>query len=667
MELISFKAKNFLSFREIEYTFLNGEPVLILGENKTDEGQESNGSGKSALVAGIEMCIEHSTSQNVNDSDLIYWGQDQSDLSLSINCPLRGETMLIERVLTLKGSMAQLSINGAIIFSFEDKQVKEIDKYIIEWLGISKEDLQNFYIISKFRYVSFFDASNTALINLIGRFSNSNIIAGVDKDIMREAEALESDRVLLTEKKNKLLGKLEVYQTSENDELTLDKQELVQRAIDDIDNKILVKGEEILVLKERTSAKVLIIEGFHQRLINCTDGLDTANKSLKTASMKDGLFDSRYAEVDVKIDSEKQAKEHVEAKLTNLVQNYKEVAETFHEIELNLMKSVECPKCHHKFVVGVDVDVYEEEEAKASCISIIASLDKSMADIKTSIAEFDPKIQELKRGRISIEAEENEVRLIKRNINASIVNIEREKAEIEAAIAAAKATITGFNTQVADIQQVILELEKSKGLVTMETFDNKDRLQAIRQQIIECKTSMIDVEAEDEVLKEAIFDKRQWAYTFKEFTQFLSVKTLKVLQSYANKFLTDMKSDLRVELSGYMMKKDGTLSDKITANIVRDGKSKKSGNFSGGERARLEAAMILTIKRAININHPYGGLNFTSIDEIMESIDSMGVNVLIDSLKGLKQTILITTHVPITAYDCNVLKVVKENGISRIN
>lgn len=36
---------NFLSFKELEYDFENG-PVLLMGENRSDEGQESNGSGK---------------------------------------------------------------------------------------------------------------------------------------------------------------------------------------------------------------------------------------------------------------------------------------------------------------------------------------------------------------------------------------------------------------------------------------------------------------------------------------------------------------------------------------------------------------------------------------------------------------------------------------------
>ena len=52
---VRLKLVNFLSFKELEYDFENG-PVLLMGENRSDEGQESNGSGKTAIQSAIEKC-----------------------------------------------------------------------------------------------------------------------------------------------------------------------------------------------------------------------------------------------------------------------------------------------------------------------------------------------------------------------------------------------------------------------------------------------------------------------------------------------------------------------------------------------------------------------------------------------------------------------------------
>ena len=51
MRLEKLILKNFLTYQSLEYDFVN-KPLLIQGKNLTDEGQESNGSGKSGIQSG---------------------------------------------------------------------------------------------------------------------------------------------------------------------------------------------------------------------------------------------------------------------------------------------------------------------------------------------------------------------------------------------------------------------------------------------------------------------------------------------------------------------------------------------------------------------------------------------------------------------------------------
>ena len=66
--------KNLLSHKETIFEFKDGIAVMVTGENKDDDGQESNGSGKSALIEGISIAITGKPFRKVKDMDMIHYG-----------------------------------------------------------------------------------------------------------------------------------------------------------------------------------------------------------------------------------------------------------------------------------------------------------------------------------------------------------------------------------------------------------------------------------------------------------------------------------------------------------------------------------------------------------------------------------------------------------------
>ncbi len=48
--LTKIEARNLCTFREMEYTPSQGVTTLVFGDNRDNESQRSNGSGKSALI-----------------------------------------------------------------------------------------------------------------------------------------------------------------------------------------------------------------------------------------------------------------------------------------------------------------------------------------------------------------------------------------------------------------------------------------------------------------------------------------------------------------------------------------------------------------------------------------------------------------------------------------
>lgn len=198
MRPIKLKLTNFLSFKELEYDFEEG-PVLLVGENRSDEGQESNGSGKTAIQSAIEKCwLDYTSRKNVRDIDLIRRGQKESVIESWIYCAVRDQVLHIKRVLTRKGNKLELYINDEPI---QFATVNDGNNRIIEWIGITKEDLSNYYIVNKERFASFFSSSNSQKLQLMARFSNVGFLDDIDNDIKVGISTKEHERSGILEKK----------------------------------------------------------------------------------------------------------------------------------------------------------------------------------------------------------------------------------------------------------------------------------------------------------------------------------------------------------------------------------------------------------------------------------------------------------------------------------
>ena len=84
--------------------------------------------------------------------------------------------------------------NGEQQSQLTDLHPRESDKFIEEKLGISFDDLTNYFIISKFKYSSLFLASDSDKKGVINRFSRADILDSIfpllDKDHQKESDAL---------------------------------------------------------------------------------------------------------------------------------------------------------------------------------------------------------------------------------------------------------------------------------------------------------------------------------------------------------------------------------------------------------------------------------------------------------------------------------------------
>lgn len=667
MKPVKLTAKNWLTFKELEYTF-EDRSLMIQGKNLTDEGQASNGSGKSAIQGAIEKCILNNTSRSTTDKELINYDEDEAYISLSIYCPIRKETLLIERKIhRSKGGSAQLSINNVEKYKFEDKMVSQIDSFILEWIRISTIDLQNNYIIAEDKFTSFFSSPNAKKVELIHRFSNASMVNGIENEVDVDIKEVNKKIEIVTASINEINGEI-----AANEKLLLKEQErdLKQEQQSQIDSL----NVEIETLRDKKAFKsvlnylgelfILSIEKEIEALQETLNSKQTVLEKLNVKSLNDRL--SQIDKDRLKFNDTVKEKQELKEELNT---SYDEIIELLNEANRNLAGIITCPKCKHEFLLSNDkVDIAKEKES-------VKELELLKNETDSEITNVTNEIQSIKTDKIS------PLNIEERQINENIAKINKQIREVNGEITNIKlsieclnneiklkegklkihlSVISSIDNEIVHIQNNIKEIQKQNTKTNPKVKEFETEIESLNQQK-EVK------QQELEKLQQELNEVTQWTYNFKKFKLHLAEKSIKLIQGYCNKYLSEMKSDLRIKIEGFKMKADKTIKEEITAYVIRDGEMRNFGNFSAGERGRMEYAMILALKAIIDSSNKWGGLQLLMTDECPSGLDSLGLSLIVKSLDVFQFPILITTHIQSESYLDNVLLVTKKNKVSTIN
>ena len=130
--------------------------------------------------------------------------------------------------------------------------------------------------------------------------------------------------------------------------------------------------------------------------------------------------------------------------------------------------------------------------------------------------------------------------------------------------------------------------------------------------------------------------------------------------------LRSISSNISIKVDGYKMLSSGKLKEEISTSVFKDGFEKGSyGKFSAGERGRIEICSILAIRELVNLNS-HSGLDLLVCDEILDSVDSLGLELIVESLQPLNQSIMIVSQNEINALSENTILIQKKDGESKI-
>lgn len=589
-----------MSIERVELKFNQKVATLVYGCNDFDEGQESNGSGKSALLEAISIAIANkSLRDDASVKDLVREDHKCSKITMELDNPFLKEEMTIIRQVysNTKSASVEVWINEE-----EQRQltsVRDADKFILDKIGIDKEDLFNFFLISKENYTPFLKCSDTKKKAMINRFSQGEMIDPLFDAI--DAELKELDAELQKDERTLLKWETRIDQLRES-VLGYTPVDVEQR-----------KKEKRKIINQKIDKKDALIEALEDEIDVIETDVKKAEDELKEIPTTDDL--------QKKVDGFDKDIKDIELDLEETNADLKKYNKKLTTINNTLAGTIECPSCEHRFLLDEDANLEKLEKKKGL-------IEEELTEIKLDLEEFEEDLSEFEKDR--------------KKIQDQIDEFSKKTSTINRTLRSKKRQISDKEEEIADIEKEIAQLNED--LLAVDEYRAEDESIEWNAQITELTKDKVKLENKIADTSAKIDRKKEKKEIFTQFKTHLANKAIGALEAHANEYLSDTNSDIRIQLDGYKQNRSGTITEKITAQVIRGAGNCPVGRFSSGEKARVELALIVAPLRLINETAPSGGLDLLYLDEIFNSVDGLGTGGALKSLNKADVTSFLVTH-----------------------
>lgn len=196
--LKSIHAKNLCSFLELDYSPKQGAATLIFGNNLDSDSQNSNGSGKSALIEAIAIGLTGEPLRKVNADEIINDTKDEATIGIVLTNDVLGEQMTVNRRLSRKQPQQIQIVKQSDPYDTDTEEINQAtvadyNKYILDQIGLSKDDIFGNFILTARKYKSFLASSDKEKKELINRFSNGVMVDQSIEELHVDMEPIEAE------------------------------------------------------------------------------------------------------------------------------------------------------------------------------------------------------------------------------------------------------------------------------------------------------------------------------------------------------------------------------------------------------------------------------------------------------------------------------------------
>lgn len=478
-KLIEVYAQNICSFKELHFKPEQGVTTLIFGDNRDNDSQRSNGSGKSALIECIALGITGVPLRKIKTEEIINDTSDECCIELLLANSINREELFITRKIFRKGSSevtCHIKRKGES-FPGEGIQtsVDAYNKFVLEKLGLTKDEVYNNFILSKHKYQDFLSSSDRDKKEIINRFSNGNM---VDEAI----ERIKEDKTPYQE----LIQKVDLELAGITGRMEM-LQEQIEKEENNSGERVKSKQQKISNLENNIIEKRALIRGKKEGLTRLDAELEKIRETDRhIESLENGAYSmEEYLAGVIKyipqisntpLTDWKTLIQAKKDKITNAERELKNWDSVFKEAEI---KVNETTKTHKELCL-------KQEAFLVDC------------DVKTQ--SFDTKLKRLENEFIRINSEIDEIKIIRRSLSEVIENLKNKLAgSITCPQCGFEFIIAdeGFDVQAGKEELVCIE---GKYLTTSSRIDHLtgmiDTTEAIQNRTREEKRELVNLKNE---------------------------------------------------------------------------------------------------------------------------------------------------------------------------
>jgi len=367
-------------------------------------------------------------------------------------------------------------------------------------------------------------------------------------------------------------------------------------------------------------------------------GIDATNKKIaKNNLLKKQLIDIPIEE----ISKHPPVEEDTSKELSEIGSHQKVITDAIKFISTNAKKAIDiCPTCGHAIDSSkIKELILEQESLKKDAESAIHKLEQVVL-VKNSANKERSRLLNLKTNWETLHAQ------IDHKLDSEPLNPDELSKKLKI-----------LENEILKRSQELAEIENHN----KKASANNARVLLIKSQIEEMKTSIGVYSAELYELNEklSLIQILQKTFSTSGLIAYKIECMVKDLEDLTNQYLAELSSG-RFQLSFKV-----TASDKLNVIISDNGRDIDITALSGGERARVNTATLLAIRKLMQ-SLSSARINLLILDETIDSLDLEGKEKLIEVL--LKEEYLNTVLVS-HGYTHPLLEkitVIKESNISRL-
>lgn len=658
MKFINIKAKNFLSFKELELDLDNRGLVLLTGKNLDDKSGtfDKNGIGKSSLVASIFYALFGETPDG-RSSDAVINKDAKKNTTVELTLEVAGNTYVITR--GRKKNILKVTQNGE---PMEFSTMKETQANIEQLIGIPEE---------VFRTTLFFDGHyTTPFSEMTDKQKKEFLSAIVDLSVYSRAHdrtkeeiketkasisAVESNIVIASEASKRELENVErLKATLAQYESNLEQAQVSLANYDESKTEVLSKSlleatkvlEEVSAYKTTNEAQNALREALtaSQRVSSELSELQSKSRALAVQ------VDNLKSTMKTKMAMIKQYEELNQSAFTkdNLTTAYSygangQAIETLDEIipggavNLDTVANLKTELANLvKEFKGTDTTMYDQS---------IAELTQKQTEMSVGLQELQAKANKEIEDNNSVNARYKQASNAVAKIKDDLRNEEQVKRNLEAQVKSAQDSLALVKQQLDSYGEV-----------------DVDNASTVVQELQEKKVVLADKLVNLEKVLGAFSDKGIKSHVLDLVTP--------TLNEGVNKYLGVLTGGaINVEFSTQSKKADGTLSDKFDISVTYNGDVMSYNALSSGEKRRVDVAISLALQDMV-IQRYGADVNLLAYDELFESLDATGSENVIELLKSRIEkvgTIIVVSHnEDLKPLFDNSLEVIKKDGVSTL-